>query len=131
MTAAPDTPEERMAEWRRLFEHALAGRERAADAVIWHFTARPGVEEWVRDLAEREAACCAFLDFAVTVHDGEVIYRITGENDPMVQAALDEIRDVPDHIAEGLPALVDGLRESGFDVRTSDDGAVITASPRP
>ncbi len=131
MTGARDTPQERVAEWGRLFDQALAGRERTADAVIWRFAARPGVEEWVRDLAEREAACCAFLDFAVTMREGQVIYRITGEDEPMVQAALDEIRDLPDHVAEGFPELLDRLRESGFGVRTSEDGAATTARPRP
>jgi hypothetical protein len=130
MTAAPDTPRERLAEWGRLFEHALADGERTTDGVIWRFVARPGVEEWVRDLAEREAACCRFLDFAVTADDAQVTYRITGDDDPMVQAALDEIHAVPTHIAEGIPGLLDRLRGSGLDIRTGDDRAAATASPR-
>jgi hypothetical protein len=130
MTTATDTPQERLAEWGRLFDHALAGRERTSDAVIWRFTAHPGVEAWARDLAERESACCAFLTFTVTAQEGQVIYRIEGDSNPMVQAALDEINDVPDHIAAGIPGLWEGLHRAGFDIRTSDDGAVTTATPR-
>ncbi|MEQ4209253.1 hypothetical protein [Actinopolymorpha sp. B9G3] len=130
MTTASDTPEERMAEYARLFDHALAGRERTDDAVIWRFTARAGVEAWVRDLAEREAACCPFLTYTVTTYDDQVIYRIAGEDEPMVQAALDEIDHVPEHVADGFPGLLERLRKAGFDIRTSDDGAVTTASAR-
>ena len=119
-----------MAEWGRLFDHALAGGERATDAVIWRFTSRAGVEEWARDLAEREAACCAFLTFTVTAEEGQVIFRIEGDSDPMVQAALDEIHDLPDHIAAGIPGLWERLHRAGFDIRTSDDD-VSTASLHP
>jgi hypothetical protein len=34
--------------------------------------ADPGVEDWVRDLARREKACCGFFDFTVTAGAGEV-----------------------------------------------------------
>ena len=129
MTTAPDTPQERMAEYGRLFDHALAGRERTTDAVIWRFTARAGVEAWVRDLADREAACCPFLTYSVTEHDGQVVYRIAGDDDPMTQAALDEIHRVPDHMAEGFPGMLDRLHQAGFDIATSDDGTITTASP--
>jgi hypothetical protein len=128
MTNAPDSMDERMAEWGRLFEHALAGRERTEGAVIWRFTARAGVEEWARDLAAREAACCGFLTYTVTVKDGQVVYRIDGDSDPMVQAALDELHDVPDHIAAGIPGMWDRLNRAGFEIRTS--GTVTAATPR-
>ena len=58
---APDTPDERLAEYGRLFQHALAGRQRTADAVEFTFAAKAGVAEWVADLARREAACCPFM----------------------------------------------------------------------
>jgi hypothetical protein len=128
MTTAPDSPQDRLAEWARIFDHALAGRERTAAAVIWRFTARAGVEEWARDLAEREAACCPFLTYAVTAREGQVLFRIDGDTDPMVQAALDEIHDLPDQVADGLPGLLERLHQVGFTIRTSD---VTTASLHP
>ena len=128
MTTAPDTPQERMAEYGRLFEHALTGRERTADAVVWRFAHRAGVEAWVRDLADREAACCPFLDYTVTADDDHVTYRIAGRDDPTIQTILDEIHELPDHIATGLPGLLRRLETSGLAVRASDDGTTMTVS---
>jgi hypothetical protein len=130
MTTARDTPEERMAEYGRLFEHALIDSERSGDAVIWRFTAHAGVEAWVRDLADREAACCPFLTYTVTAHDGQVTYQIAGDHDPMVQAILDEIHDLPGRISDGLPGLLHQLKDIGLDVQANDDGITVTA-PTP
>lgn len=129
MTTAPDTPQERMAEYGRLFEHALAARERTSDAVVWRFTARAGVEAWVRDLADREAACCQFLEYTVTAEDGEVTFRIAGGDNPAIQAILDEAHRLPEHIGHGLDGLIQRLQHAGLDVKASDDGTVMTASP--
>ena len=130
MSTAHDTPQERMAEYGRLFDHALAGRERTSDAVIWRFTARPGVEAWVRDLADREAACCPFLTYTITVTGGQVTYRMSGDDNPMLQAVLDEINRVPKHVADGFPGPLERLDRAGFEVGTTTDGAVTTVSPR-
>ncbi len=121
-----------MSEWGRLFEHALAGRERTADAVIWRFTARAGVEEWVRDLSDREAACCPFMTYTVTAHDGEVSFHVAAPNVPTAQAILDEFHRLPEHIGTGLPSLLQRLHDAGLDVhiRTSDEGNITTASQR-
>lgn len=128
MTTAPDTPQERMAEYGRLFEHALTGRERTNDAAILRFTARAGVEAWVRDLANREAACCPFFDYTVTEHDGQVSYKIAGDNDPIVQSILDEFYQLPDHIGDGLAGLLHRLHDSGLDIQTNDDGTIMSAT---
>jgi hypothetical protein len=77
MTGAPDTPAERLAEYRRLFAEALIGRERTADGIRFRFGSAPGVEEWVRDLAAREKACCPFFEFAVGTDGGEVRWDTT------------------------------------------------------
>jgi len=110
MTTAPDTPHDRMAEYARLFEHALAGRQRTVDAVIWRFTARAGVEAWVRDLSAREAACCPFLTYTVTAHDSEVTWQMAGDQDPMVQAILDQFHQLPENVGDGLAGLLQRLR---------------------
>ena len=123
MTTAPDSPQERMAEYGRLFEHALSGRERTSDAVIWRFTARAGVEDWVRHLAAREAACCPFFDYAVTVTDSEVTYRIAADDEPTVQGILDEFHHLPERIGDGLAGLLERLESAGLDVRVSETEA--------
>jgi hypothetical protein len=118
MSAAPDSPRERLAEYRRLFEHALAGRARTADAVAWRFTARPGVEAWVRDLAAREAACCPFLAYAVTVQDDTVVFSIAGGGDPRLRPMLDLVHALPDEVAAGAPGLLERLPAVGLEIRT-------------
>jgi hypothetical protein len=47
LTDAPETADERIAEYGGLFQLALAGRERTADAVELRFAAKPGVAEWL------------------------------------------------------------------------------------
>ena len=130
MTTAPDTPQERLAEYGRLFEHALTGSDRTSNAVIWRFTARAGVEAWVRDLADREAACCPFLTYTVTEHDGEVTYQIAGDDDPMIHAILDEIHQLPGRIGDGLPGLLEQMKDIGLDVQANDDGITLTVPTR-
>jgi hypothetical protein len=120
MSAAPDTPRERIAEYRRLFEHALAGRARTPRAVIWRFTARPGVDAWVRDLASREALCCPFLAYTVTAAGGEVVYAITAGDDPRLAPMLDLIERLPDEIAGRVPGLLSRLDQVGLEIRTRD-----------
>jgi len=66
MTEAEDTLAERMAEYRRLFAHALLGRDSTDSSTTFRLAARPGVEDWVLDLVRREAACCPFLSYEVT-----------------------------------------------------------------
>lgn len=128
MTTAPDTPQERMAEYARLFEHALTGRERTARSTVWRFTARAGVAGWVRDLAAREAACCPFLTYTVTEHDGRVDYEVAGDDDPTIRSILDEIHQLPDHVTGGLSGLLERLGTAGLDIETSDDGRTMTAN---
>jgi hypothetical protein len=127
MTTAPDTPQQRLAEYGRLFGHALVGRERTSDAVIWRFAARAGVEAWVRDLADREAACCPFLTYTVTTNDGQVSYQIAAGADSTMQAILDEFHQLPEHIDLGLTDLLRRLDDAGLAVRI-DDGTILTAS---
>jgi hypothetical protein len=122
MTTAPDTPQERMAEYGRLFEHALVGRERTTRALTWRFVARPGVEAWVRDLSAREAACCSFLTSSVTAAGDAVTWHIAGDDEPAAQAVLDEFHQLPEHLGDGLTGLLERLRLTGLDVRSNDDG---------
>ena len=71
LSSAADTGPQRLAEYQRLFGQALVGRERTADGVVrFQLRADDGIEDWVRDLAAREKACCAFFDFTVTTVEG-------------------------------------------------------------
>ena len=91
MSGAPDTPAERLAEYRRLFEHALIGRESTATATTFRFAARPGVREWVCDLAKREAACCPFLSYEIDEEGEEIVWTTAGGLGVSKMGILDEV----------------------------------------
>jgi hypothetical protein len=116
MTDAPDTASERIAEYSRLFERALSGRERMADGIRFRFHAAPGIEAWVRDLAAREKACCAFYDFAITVTDDQVLWDATVVDDDIARALLEEFYGLPDRIEQGTGALLDRFTGLGLQV---------------
>lgn len=65
MSRAEDTLAERLGEYRRLFDHALLGRDSTDTTATFRLAARPGVQDWVLDLVRREAACCPFLSYEV------------------------------------------------------------------
>lgn len=129
MTGAPDTLEERMAEYGRLFAQALTGRERTEDAIRLRFRADDGIEAWVRDLAAREMACCPFLDIAVsTTAGGEVWWEVsvvdTVVDDDMARAVLDDFFSAPDPIGDGVAGMATRIKERGFTVTTGASGTV-------
>jgi hypothetical protein len=88
LDGTPGAFAERMAEYRRLFGQHLAARSRTATAISFRFRAGPGVEEWVRDLARREKACCAFFDFTVTADGQEVRWDVTVADDEPARQVL-------------------------------------------
>jgi hypothetical protein len=96
-----DTPDERLGEYGRLFEHALLRRERRTDAVVFSFRADPDVTDAVSELARRKAACCPFLDYRVEVVGDEVVWTITntitGDERAAVDVTLDAFHALPDH----------------------------------
>lgn len=116
LTGAPDTVEERVAEYGRVFQHALAGRERTTDAVEFRFVAKPGVAEWVTDLAKREAACCPFMSHHVTADSTHVIWRASSQAGPAAQAILDQFHDLPERFGDGLKGFLERFAARGFAV---------------
>jgi len=73
-TAPTDAGPEGIAEYRRLFAAALTGREKTTEGIRFRFRAADGIEAWVRDLAAREKACCAFFTFTITHAGDEVLW---------------------------------------------------------
>jgi hypothetical protein len=96
MTDAPDTGEQRLDEYARLFAAAFVARERTDTGMRWRLRAYPGIEVWARDLAARENACCAFLTITITVADGQVLWDTTTIDDPAARAVLDMLYDLPE-----------------------------------
>jgi len=120
MSAASDTLDERLLEYRRLYERALVRRERREDAVVFHFRAGGGTREAVEDLARREAACCPFLDYRVETVETEVIWTTTspvaGDERASVDAILDAFHALPDHADSDIGRLFGRLTERGVDL---------------
>jgi hypothetical protein len=100
MSYAPDTPEERVAEYQRLFSGFLIGRDWTGNGLRFRFRADEGIEDWVRDLAGREKDCCAFFHFAVTGDDGEVRWDVSVIDDDMARQVLAEFYRLPDVLAD-------------------------------
>jgi hypothetical protein len=97
MTDAPDTLPERIAEYVRLFDDALVGREHTSDGIRFRFRGDARVEEWVRDLAAREKSCCGFFTFAITRHDdGEIWWDASVVDDPVARQVLEDFYELPE-----------------------------------
>jgi hypothetical protein len=121
MTTAPDTGSERVAEYQRLFSQALVGREKTAEGIRFRFRAEPGVEAWVRDLAAREKACCAFYDFTITAEGDQVRWDATVVDNDLAHALLAEFYALPDTIDQGAEATL--ARFTGLGLRVIGDHA--------
>lgn len=78
MTGAADTMAERLAEYRRLFEHALLERTTTETTTTLRLADRPGVRDWVLDLVRREAACCPFLSYDVEDDGDQIVWHTEG-----------------------------------------------------
>ncbi len=104
MSTARDTPDERVREYAALFATALLRRERTADAVVLTFA--PQARDQVLDLAQREGACCPFVDYRVEQAGEELVWTITnpqaGADQHAIDVMLDALLALPDHAVEGV-----------------------------
>ena len=131
MTGAGDTAKERFAEYGRLFAHALIDRARTSDAVVFTFAAKPGVAEWVADLARREAACCPFSTYDVRVIEDRIVWRTSSQGGPIVQAFLDEFHGLPDRVEGGIEGLFARLAERGPEITSPTAGRCTPVESKP
>jgi hypothetical protein len=118
MTNAPDTTEERLAEYRRLFGGDLIDRARTEIGIRFRFRTREGLAEEIRDLAAREKACCAFFDFEVTEHDEEITWDASVVDDPIARQILDEYYALPDTLEDSTADLFERFTQRGLSVAT-------------
>ena len=117
MSTAPDTPDQRLARYRRLFDDALVRRERPAHAVVFVLRSTPGTRETVEELARREALCCPFMDYRVETTGDEVIYMITNPiEDDDVDTMLDAIFTLPEHAGSGMDGLLGRIADGGVEI---------------
>jgi hypothetical protein len=120
MSNAQDTLSERLTEYRRLFEDALTSRESTATATTFRFAARPGVREWVCDLARREAACCPFLSYQIDEQGEEIVWTITGGLGVAEMGILEEFLGGPELVAGSSVAIAQRLEDQGLRVIAPD-----------
>lgn len=113
-TAPADGGPEGIAEYQRLFAAALVGRERTVEGIRFRFHDTDGIEAWVRDLADREKACCAFFAFTITSAGGEVLWDATVVDDPIARDVLDEFYALPDTVTQGVDELRRRFAERGL-----------------
>jgi len=124
MTHAPDTGEERVAEYQRLFDSpAYLGRRRTSSGIRFCFRSEPGLADSIRDLAAREQACCAFFEFAVDDDGATTTWDSTVIDDPLAHQILDEYYQLPDTASGGATAIFERFAEQGLAVVVDDDGA--------
>ncbi len=112
MRGAEDTLTDRLAEYRRLFDHALTGRTCTGSTTTFRLAARPGVQEWVLDLVRREAACCPFLSFEVDAEGEQVVWTVSGLGASDL-AVLDEFLTGDGAAAEDPKEIAQRLEEGG------------------
>jgi hypothetical protein len=72
-TLSPNQLGGRLAEWHELLATSLRRVERPAPRRLRLVLAADADVESVRDLAAREQECCAFMAFAVSPGDGELL----------------------------------------------------------
>jgi hypothetical protein len=115
MSTAQDTFDERFADYRRLFERSLLGRERRGDGVVLRFSA--DAREAVEDLVRREAACCPFVDYRVDERGDDIVWTTTNpRGDGDVDTILDALYELPDHVGAGLDGYFERLAARGVEV---------------
>ena len=97
LTGIPGAFAERMAEYQRLFR-PVPDRPQPdrGPGIRFRFRAEPGVEDWVRDLARREKACCGFFDFTVSTDGQEIRWDAAVADDERARQALDGFYRLPD-----------------------------------
>lgn len=67
----------RLTEFDSLFADHLQRMDRSPDQVRLHLSGGPGFADAVRDLAERESACCSFFTFAQAGGDDDLTLTIS------------------------------------------------------
>ena len=108
-TLTDDDARSRLDEYARLFAAAYVGSERTSVGMRWSLRAAPGIADWARDLAAREAACCVFLTIAVTEEGDRVLWEVSA--DPTAQPVVEGFYDLP--VLDTPSSSLTGLRGGG------------------
>lgn len=113
MRTALDTPEERTAEYQRLFRTALCGRERTGQMVRFRFRLAAVDQAQVRNLAAKEQACCPFFDTKLCIVDDQLWWETRVGDNPEARILLEEFYRLPEQHAVAR-MVVDGMIDRGL-----------------
>jgi hypothetical protein len=131
MTNAPDTGDERVAEYQKLFDSpTYLGRRRTPDGIRFCFRDEPGLATAIRDLTEREKACCAFFEFTIDEDGDTITWDSTVVDDPLARQILDEYYRLPDTAVGGAAELFERFTDEGLTVVIDVDGTQRAATER-
>lgn len=122
MRSASDTPEQRMAEYRKLFDAALCGRDRSERMVRFRFRRAVLDEEQLRSLAARERVCCPFFDLRVIATGDELWWEIRVDDVDEAKIMLDEFALLPEQLA-GHVDVANRLIEQGSMLAPRSNGS--------
>ncbi|MFB4269652.1 hypothetical protein [Nonomuraea sp. GTA35] len=114
MTTASDTAQQRLEEYRYLFGQHLVSRAKTGQGIRFRLRAEPGVAAWVRDLAAREKACCAFFAFDITVEGDQVIWDCAVSDNDTARAILEEYYQLPETAPQSPEVLEKRLASKGL-----------------
>jgi hypothetical protein len=98
---------------------------------VFRLRVEDGIVSWVRDLAAREKACCAFFAFDITTEADEVRYDAAVADNDLARAILEEYYALPDNLVGTLDDLRERLGERGvaFDSDSDSAGTVHHVQP--
>ncbi len=80
-TLDPAAQPERVAEWDALFATAARSVRPVEGGVCVDLAPAPGRSSVVADLADREAQCCGFLAFGLTVTSSTLLLAVTTDDE--------------------------------------------------
>jgi hypothetical protein len=83
--------------YRAAFAHLLRV-EKFEGRVCWVFTARPGLREKLRNLAEKEHQCCRFFKFDLRAAGDTIVWETTARAD--AAQVLDEFARLPERLSQ-------------------------------
>jgi hypothetical protein len=126
MTGATDTPDQRLADYGRLFERGPVRCERRRDGVVFRFRAEPGIRDMVEDLARREAACCPFFEYRIETTGDALAWTVTnplgGEPRATADVILDAFYRLPELTAPTRRGRTGGSPAAGFEALATGSG---------
>ena len=129
MRTAPDTPEDRAAEYQQLFATALCGRDQTERMVRFRFRADAVDEAQVRSLAAREQACCPFFDIQLSTVDDQLWWETRVDDKPQAKACSRNSPGYPTNTSGPPPWRTDLIGRDML-VTGAADPSVTTPTPR-